>query len=73
MNNLPDEIITSYTFDPPVEGVSEMDVVEIDDGLYDLFDQDGGCWNEGAMFHFIPTKEEVVEFIQTRKIKGKME
>ena len=51
-----------------------IEVVEIDDGLYDLFDYDTGeCLNIGCMFPFLPNEEEVKEFLQTGKITGKLE
>jgi hypothetical protein len=55
------------------ETVASIKVVEIDTGLYDLFDESGECWNLGCWFPFIPTEEEVTEFILTGKIKGKIE
>ena len=54
--------------------VKSVDLVEIDDGLYDLYDNETGeCLNEGCPFPFIPTENELREFIQTTKIKGKIE
>lgn len=50
--------------------IKQVDVIEIDDngltGLYDLFDDQGECLNEGNMFAFIPTREQVKQFV----IKG---
>ena len=73
MNNT----VKTHTFDPPIlvcgPAVSQMDVVEIDDGLYDLFDQNGTCWNEGCPFPFIPTDDEVMELLTTGRIAGKIE
>jgi hypothetical protein len=61
---------TTCTFDPglkpPTGGyVSEVTVVEIDDGMYDLFDQNGNCLNLGCPFPFQATKEQIREFVLT--------
>jgi hypothetical protein len=42
-------VVARYGFQEP----TEFHVVEVDEGLYDLFDQEGHCWNEGSMFPFI--------------------
>ena len=55
------------------ETVTNIRVIEIDTDLYDLFDESGECWNLGCWFPFIPTEEEVTEFILMGKIKGKIE
>ena len=53
---------------------SSISIVEIDKDLYDLYgDDDGDCLNLGCPFPFIPTREEVAEFVLTGKIKGKIE
>jgi hypothetical protein len=72
--------VAEYEYDPPLSSdisrdcfVSLISVAQIDDGMYDLFDQHGMCWNEGNPFLFIPTKEEVREWVTTGKVKGKME
>jgi len=54
--------------------ISQVSVTEIDKELYDLYDDDSGtCLNEGCPFPFIPTRDEVAEFILTGKIAGKIE
>lgn len=72
--------VAEYEYDPPLSSdlsrdcfVRLISVAQIDDGMYDLFDQHGMCWNEGSPFLFIPTKEEVQEWVTTGRIKGKVE
>lgn len=72
--------VAEYEFAPPLVAeedgyqVSEVSVQEFDDGdCYDLFDQNGNCLNEGCPFFSIPTREQVVEFVTTGKIKGQYE
>ena len=64
--------IREYCFNPPIHAVSTAFVSKIDSGLYDLFDQDGNCWNEGCPIPFIPTKRHVKELILTGEIRGKI-
>lgn len=69
-------IVATYKFDPPLlpnEPVTEVDVDRYSsDDMYDLFDQDGECLNEGCPFLFLPTRDEVKEFVETGEIKGKI-
>jgi hypothetical protein len=54
--------------------VSEVRVYELDGGgMFDIYDDHGNCLNEGQWWPFKPTKDEVAEFINTGKIKGKIE
>lgn len=80
----PTNIVATYKFNPPIylpaEGpgvvgaVEEVDVERYSsDDMYDLFDQDGNCLNEGCPFLFLPTRDEVKEFVETGAIKGKIE
>ena len=48
-------------------------VSEIDKDLYDLYDDSSTCLNEGCPLPFLPTREEVAEFVLTGKIMGKIE
>lgn len=73
-----DQPTTVATYDGPFptkEGpIDSIDVVEIDSELYDLYDNDcGECLNTGCPFPFLPTQEEVAEFVLTGKVKGKIE
>ena len=64
-----------YHYDPPIGDdvpVRTAYVVEIE-GMYDVYDDQGQCVNEGCLLPFIPTKEEVAELILTGEIKGKIE
>ena len=69
--------VKEFEFDPPLDTeageVSTVVVTEIDEELYDLYNQDGECLNEGCAFVFIPTRKEVAEFVTTGEIKGKIE
>ena len=70
------ETVKTWNFRAPgVKDFSKsVDVVRIDRGLYDLFDNGTGeCLNEGCPFPFIPTKKELREFLNTGKIKGTIE
>ena len=59
--------------DPGIVGaVDGVWVDQIDTGMYDLFDQDGNCLNEGTPFDFIPTEAEVREWLETGEVKGKI-
>lgn len=58
--------------DPPINNISEVEICRYG-GIVDLFDQDGNCLNEGCWFPFSPTEDEVIEFVTTGGIKGKIE
>lgn len=67
--------VEPFRLDPPIDGVATVDVEEHDDGgMFDLFQAEtGNCLNEGCPFPFVPTLDEVKEFLSTGKIKGKIE
>jgi hypothetical protein len=72
---------TQFTFEPPIYTpgpgrvgvITWVEVEQVDYGLYDLFDQDGYCLNEGTPFPFLPTAEEIREWVEAGKIAGKVE
>jgi len=69
----PELAIKTYDLDPPINEVNKVEIDELGKDEYDLFDEQGNCLNEGCIFPFVPTEEEVVEFLTTGKIKGKIE
>jgi len=66
--------ITEYQGPFQDSTISQVSITEIDKELYDLYDDDNGtCLNEGCPLPFLPTREEVAEFVLTGKIMGKIE
>ena len=64
-----------YEFPQPINGISKVHVMKLPaGGLFDLFDYDTGeCLNEGCPFPFMPTEEQVAEFVGTGEIEGLIE
>ncbi len=76
-------LVEEHEFDPPLtyvgdnsdwKHITDVRVYELEGGgLFDLFDQDGTCLNEGCSFPFKPSRDEVKEYVTTGKIAGKIE
>jgi hypothetical protein len=61
-------------FSVKINDLDWVDVIRHDDkDLWDVFDTAGTCLNKNCPIPFRPTEAEVLEFVQTGAIKGKIE